>query len=127
MSDVIEILAGMRAEGRQAGRRGDAAHPDRARPKAGQGQARRRAGEGRLSGVNLTSEQDLGQFLALDDAFRRLEEQDPDAADVVRLRFFAGLSVEETAQMTGLSERTVKREWAFARAWLYDALRDTGA
>jgi len=79
-----------------------------------------------LTGVDLASEQDLDQILALDDAFRRLEEEDPEAADVVRLRFFAGLSVEETAQATGLSERTVKREWAFARAWLYDALRDSG-
>ncbi|MBI1967272.1 MAG: sigma-70 family RNA polymerase sigma factor [Gemmatimonadetes bacterium] len=79
-----------------------------------------------LSGVDLASDQDLDQVLALDDAFRRLEEQDPEAADVVRLRFFAGLSVEETAQAMGLSERTVKREWAFARAWLYDALRDSG-
>lgn len=80
-----------------------------------------------LSGVHLALEQDPDQLLALDEAIRRLEEQDPKAADVVRLRFFAGLSVEETARATGLSERTVKREWAFARAWLYAALRDTGA
>lgn len=79
-----------------------------------------------LSGVDLAQEQDLEEILALDDAFRRLEEQDPEAADVVRLRFFAGLSVAEAAQATGLSERTVKREWAFARAWLYDALRGSG-
>jgi len=80
-----------------------------------------------LSDADLAGEQDLDQLLALDDAFRRLEAQDPEAADVVRLRFFAGLSVEETALATGRSERTVKREWAFARAWLYDALRDSGA
>ncbi|MBI4500452.1 MAG: sigma-70 family RNA polymerase sigma factor [Gemmatimonadetes bacterium] len=79
-----------------------------------------------LSDVDLANSGDPDRLLALDEAFRRLEEQDPQAADVVRLRFFAGLSVEETAQATGLSERTVKREWAFARAWLYDALRDTG-
>ena len=77
-----------------------------------------------LSNVDLASEQDLDEILALDDAFRRLEEQDSKAADVVRLRFFAGLSVKETAKAMDLSERTVKREWAFARAWLYDALRD---
>ena len=79
-----------------------------------------------LSGIDLANEEDLDEILALDDAFQRLEEQDPKAADVVRLRFFAGLSVEETAKAMDLSERTVKREWAFARAWLYDALRDTG-
>ena len=44
------------------------------------------------------------------------------AAEIVRLRFFAGLSVEETAEILDLSERTVKREWAFARAWLFAAL-----
>jgi RNA polymerase sigma factor (TIGR02999 family) len=75
-----------------------------------------------LSGIEPASEQDQAQLLALDDAIRRLEEQDPQAAEVVHLRFFAGLSVEETAGALGVSERTVKREWAFARAWLYDAL-----
>jgi RNA polymerase sigma factor (TIGR02999 family) len=80
-----------------------------------------------LSGVDLAGGPDPDQLLALDDAFRRLEQQDPEAADVVRLRFFAGLSVAETAHATGRSERTVKREWAFARAWLYDALRSSGA
>jgi len=69
---------------------------------------------------------DLDGLLALDEAIRRLESQDPQAAEVVRLRFFAGLSVEEAAAATGLSERTVKREWAFARAWLYDALAGGG-
>jgi len=76
-----------------------------------------------LSSANLASEHDLEELLALDDAFRRLEEQDGTAADVVRLRFFAGLSVEETAKALELSERTVKREWAFARAWLYRTLQ----
>ena len=71
------------------------------------------------------SEPDVEQVLALDDAFQRLDKQDPRAADVVRLRFFAGLSVEETAKALDVSERTVKREWAFARAWLFDVLRDT--
>ncbi len=75
-----------------------------------------------LSSANLASDDDLEQVVALDDAFRRLEEQDPRAADVVRLRFYAGLSVEETAKALTMSERTVKREWAFARAWLFDAL-----
>jgi RNA polymerase sigma factor (TIGR02999 family) len=75
-----------------------------------------------LSDVDSAAHHDPGEILALDGAIRRLEEQDPKAADVVRLRFFAGLSVEDTAEMLDLSERTVKREWAFARAWLYDAL-----
>lgn len=77
-----------------------------------------------LRDAHLASEPDLDQLLALDDALRRLEEQDPRAADVVRLRYFAGLSVADTAKALDLSERTVKRDWALARAWLYAALRD---
>lgn len=61
-------------------------------------------------------------ILAVDDAFRRLERDDQCAADVVRLRFYAGLSVEETAQALGISPRTVAREWMFARSWLARAL-----
>lgn len=80
-----------------------------------------------LSGVHLGTDQDADEILALDEAIQRLEEQDPKIADVVRLRFFAGLSVEETAKALEVSERTVKREWSFARAWLYDALRDSGS
>jgi len=79
-----------------------------------------------LTDLNLAVEEHPAELLALDTALRRLEEQDPTAADVVRLRFFAGLSVEETGRMLDMSERTVKREWAFARAWLYDALGGSG-
>lgn len=80
-----------------------------------------------LDGLAAPGDDDPDRLLALDEAFRRLESQDPQAADIVRLRFFAGLSVAETAEVTGLSERTVKREWAFARAWLHGALSDAGA
>lgn len=75
-----------------------------------------------LSSVDLAADYDVEQVLALDDVFQRLEQQDPRAASVVRLRFYAGLNVEETAKALEVSERTVKREWAFARAWLYTAL-----
>lgn len=72
---------------------------------------------------NLSSSWDHpDRFLAIDEAVLRLEGQDARAADVVRLRFFAGLSVQETAAALGLSVRTVMREWSFARAWLHDAL-----
>lgn len=88
------------------------------------GRVKRGGGQKRvsLSGIDLATEQDPEELLALDDAICRFEQQDPSAAEVVRLRFFAGLSVEETAQTLGISERTVKREWAFARAWLFKAL-----
>jgi RNA polymerase sigma factor (TIGR02999 family) len=62
------------------------------------------------------------EILALDEAIHRLEQQDPLAAKVVIGRFFAGLTVAESAQALGVSERTVKREWQFARAWLYREL-----
>jgi RNA polymerase sigma factor (TIGR02999 family) len=75
-----------------------------------------------LSVVDLAEEHDEGEVLALDDAVRRLEGVDAGAAEVVRLRFFAGLSVEQVAEALGISERTVKRDWAFARAWLHQAL-----
>jgi RNA polymerase sigma factor (TIGR02999 family) len=75
-----------------------------------------------MSVLDLTTEENPAEILALDEAIRRLEEQDARMAQVVRLRFFAGLSVQDTASALELSERTVKREWMFARAWLYRAL-----
>ena len=63
-------------------------------------------------------EMESDKMIALDSALRRLEEEDPRAADVTRFRFIVGLSVEETAQAMGISERSVAREWSFARARL---------
>lgn len=62
-------------------------------------------------------------ILALDDAITRLEGADPQAAAVVRLRFYAGLEVEAVAEALEISPRTVRREWAFARAWLRETLQ----
>jgi RNA polymerase sigma factor (TIGR02999 family) len=62
------------------------------------------------------------ELLALDDALTELEKLDPRQAKVVELRFFAGLSVEETAEVAGISTATVKREWKTARAFLRDEL-----
>jgi RNA polymerase sigma-70 factor, ECF subfamily len=59
---------------------------------------------------------------ALDGALSRLEARDPQQGRVVELRFFGGLTIEETAVVTGLSSATIKREWAVARAWLYREL-----
>ena len=70
----------------------------------------------------LAMDHDPEEIMALDEAIRRLEIEDADAARVVKLRFFAGLSVPETAECLGSSARTVKREWQFARAWLFRAL-----
>lgn len=67
------------------------------------------------------------ETLALNEAILRLQEQEPQAAEVVRLRFFAGLTVNDTAAALGLSPRTINLEWSFARAWLYRALRQQQA
>ena len=58
------------------------------------------------------------ELIALDEALERLRELDPRQERIVELRFFGGLGVEETAAVLGISPRTVKREWAVARAWL---------
>jgi RNA polymerase sigma factor (TIGR02999 family) len=72
-----------------------------------------------LSGVaDLATRATEAQIVSLDGAFGRLEQEMPVAAAVVRLRFYAGLSVEQTAKALGMSGRTVIREWTYARAWL---------
>ena len=61
---------------------------------------------------------DLDQLLDLDAALTKLAQEDPGLAKLVELRYFAALGVEETAKALGVSPRTVKRNWAYARAWL---------
>jgi len=66
------------------------------------------------------------EMLALDEALRGLEEVDPQKARVVALRYFAGLGIEETAEVLGISPTTVRREWRRAKAWLYRAIAEGG-
>jgi RNA polymerase sigma factor (TIGR02999 family) len=66
------------------------------------------------------------RLLALDEALDRLATVEPRAAEVVKLRYFAGLTVAETADALGISSRTADNDWAYARAWLVAALRDGG-
>ena len=73
------------------------------------------------SGI-LRADPALTDLVAVDEALARLELTDPRKAQVVSLRYFAGLSVDETAAALDLSPSTVKNEWTFARAWLYRAL-----
>jgi len=63
------------------------------------------------------------EFIALDDALKSLAEIDPRKSQVVELRFFGGMSADETAEVLKVSKRTVEREWSLARAWLYRELR----
>jgi RNA polymerase sigma-70 factor, ECF subfamily len=64
----------------------------------------------------------IADLLAIDEALHRLGQQDAEQQRIVELRYFAGLSVEETAHVVGRSARTVKREWRLAKAWLYREL-----
>jgi RNA polymerase sigma factor (TIGR02999 family) len=65
---------------------------------------------------------DADDLLALDEALARLAAADPRRAELVRLRYFAGLTLEQAAELLGISRATADRHWAFARAWLYDAM-----
>lgn len=76
-----------------------------------------------LASVLDLAREESSEIVRFDEAFRRLEAESPDAAAVVRLRFYAGLPVEQTAEALGLSVSTVNRRWAFARSWLHLALQ----
>jgi RNA polymerase sigma factor (TIGR02999 family) len=62
------------------------------------------------------------QMLALDEALERFGQEEPGKARLVKLRFFAGLSLEEAAEALGISRATAARHWTYARAWLHDAV-----
>jgi RNA polymerase sigma factor (TIGR02999 family) len=92
--------------------------------------ARQRGREKRGAGVVLTpldehtvAAQPAVDIVALDEALARLSAADPQQSRVVELRFFAGLSVEETAEALDISPATVKRDWATAKLWLFNELR----
>jgi len=72
--------------------------------------------------VDLPAEEPDADLVALDGALEELAAEDARKAQVVELRFFAGLSMEDVAQTLGISLRTAHNDWAFARAWLYRAL-----
>jgi RNA polymerase sigma-70 factor (ECF subfamily) len=75
----------------------------------------------------LVDNEDGGEdLLALDEALTRLEKLDERQARVVELRYFSGLSIEDTAEVLAISPATVKREWNMARAWLKAELSDSG-
>ena len=91
--------------------------------------ARERARDKRGGGVVFTTLAEQGitsspaiDVLALDEALDRLADMDPQQARIVELRYFTGLTIEETAVALGISSATVKRDWTWARAWLYQRL-----
>ena len=81
-----------------------------------------RAGHLDLDRVDVAVEVDDESLLLIDDALDKLAAQDPQSAELVKLRFFVGMSYAEAAEALGISERSAKRYWSFARAWLYREL-----
>jgi RNA polymerase sigma factor (TIGR02999 family) len=75
-----------------------------------------------LDGVEIPGLPPDEELLALDEALRQLTQVDPAAANLVKLRFFVGLSHGQAAELLGVSRRTADRTWAFARAWLYQVI-----
>jgi RNA polymerase sigma factor (TIGR02999 family) len=91
----------------------------RRRHRLKRGGDRRRVDLAQVAALPASPADDL---LALDEALDQLAAEDPKKAELVKLRFFAGLSVEEAAQCLDISRATADRYWAYARAWLYDRL-----
>jgi RNA polymerase sigma factor (TIGR02999 family) len=68
--------------------------------------------------VASASSENVDNLLVLDEALSKLAKEDPQLAKLVELRYFTGLTIEETAKVLGVSSRTIKRNWSYARAWL---------
>jgi RNA polymerase sigma factor (TIGR02999 family) len=90
----------------------------------------KRGGEFRrvsLDQAEVSLDSDTDDLVALDEALVALEQEDALAAQVVKLRFFAGLKHREVAAALGMSLRSAERQWAYAQAWLYDRLQQNGS
>ena len=79
-----------------------------------------------LEEVEIASDVREERLVAMDEALARLEREDPKKAEVVKLRYFVGMTNRETAEAMGLSEATVERHWAFAKAWLFSQIQAAG-
>src|SRR5262245_30195496 len=75
--------------------------------------------------VELATDADNETLLLINESLEKLAKENAQAAQVVQLRFFAGLTLEEAGQALGVTERTAKRYWAFARAWLFEEIRQS--
>jgi RNA polymerase sigma factor (TIGR02999 family) len=85
-------------------------------------QSQKHGGQMRRVGLDWVPPRDAGdrtEILALDEALTRFQEKWPDKAALVKLRYFAGLSVQESAELLGISKSSAERSWVFARAWLH--------
>ena len=78
-----------------------------------------------LDKVEIAADADDDTLLLVNESLDKLAQQDTKAAEIVKLRFFGGLTLEEAGHVLGVSDRTAKRYWAYARAWLFDEIRQT--
>ena len=76
-----------------------------------------------LAKIDIAVDAPAEDLLAVNEAIELLTEENKECANLVKMRFFAGLSIDEAGAALGISARTAKRHWAYARAWLFDALR----
>jgi RNA polymerase sigma factor (TIGR02999 family) len=76
-----------------------------------------------MDGLDCVAEQPREDLLALDEALAKLSEREPLKADLIKLRYFAGLTAYQAAEVLRISKVTADRYWAYARAWLYDEIR----
>lgn len=75
-----------------------------------------------LNSIDIAATADDGTLLHVNEALNRLSAESPEKAELVMLRYFAGLSIPEAAEALGISEATAKRHWSYARAWLFAEL-----
>jgi RNA polymerase sigma factor (TIGR02999 family) len=80
-----------------------------------------------IADIDQAAPEDAERWLLLDDALGCLAKEDPSAAQVAKLRLFAGLSIDETAPALGIARATAFRHWTYARAWLQAKLQDNDA
>jgi len=98
---------------------------DRARRKR---RAKRGGDRGRvaLDEIEIAADDRSDRLLAVDESLRALAQEDPESAEVVKLRYFVGMTISEAATALGISLRTANRRWTYARAWLREAVTDSG-
>jgi len=75
-----------------------------------------------LNGLDVAVTANDDQLILVNEALAKLEEEDPESAELIKLRFFVGLPNVQAAKILNMSERTAKRNWAYARAWLFEEI-----
>lgn len=103
--------------------RGHAAHLDRQR--APKGLVKARGGFSRLNieDLDLAAMAPDDKILIINEALEKLQAEDPEKARIVIMKYFGGLTNQEVADSLGVTERTIERRWAFAKAWLFDNIQ----